>query len=95
MPLKTWATFYNERAKPLTVYLEPEGADYTMRPGDKFELRVSSPNIELVQFEVLYGEDYVQIYAAGAAPRDFAIFEGNVELNCGHNRELAGPDSGL
>ena len=90
----TCATLSNNRPKPLTVYSEPDGADYTLTMNESLDVRVS-PSTEGFSLEICFGEEYAQVFASGKRAFDIGFFQKTKRLECGHNRHLAVVGSGV
>jgi hypothetical protein len=78
---------FNERQTPHIICVEPWANDYTLMPRE--DLVVVAFNEESVPwFNVVEGEGWSQVYCEQAS--HFQVFQGDRELECGHNRQ---PDS--
>lgn len=73
----------NEFARPLIIWLEPWGEDYTLPPEEEVEI-VAKDVDEAFHFMILMGEE-VKIYAEGQVV-DIGVYQNGRLLECGHNR---------
>lgn len=76
-------TVSNNSLKPITLWLEPWGADFGMMPKDEFEIIAENADKEFY-FHVVINED-IQIYAEGKSDYP-GIYQRDLELETGHNR---------
>jgi hypothetical protein len=74
----------NDFPEPVTLWLEPWGADFGMMPKDEFEIIAENADEEFY-FHVVFNKDFVRVYAEGQSdyPR---IFQNGIELEIGRNR---------
>ena len=73
----------NDFPEPITLWLEPWGADFGMMSEDEFEIIADNTDKEFY-FHVVFNKD-IQVYAEGQSdyPR---IYQNGIELETGHNR---------
>jgi hypothetical protein len=83
----------NARPFPVTLFLEPWGEDYTLEPGDVFEVRENQAT-EGFYLHIVYGEKMIKIWAEGQSSSCPEILLDGKLLECGHNRQLS-PDDDL
>ncbi len=79
--------FTNERAAAAVVQVEPWADHYTVGPGERLELRVRSGPPGVWFNVVQRGDDLVQIYVEGPAPRAPVAWEAFIdgaEVRRGH-----------
>lgn len=78
-------TIENDRQKPVTLWLEPWGEDYTLVHKEKIEIRPSNPD-EGFHYHLVYGDKRIWVYVEeGEYPE---VLSNGTEIYCGHNREL-------
>jgi hypothetical protein len=66
------------------LYIEPEGADYWMLPGQTFVLSAEALD-DSAHFEVEHDGDGLQIYPSNGMDYISVLCDGE-ELQCGHQR---------
>jgi hypothetical protein len=73
----------NDFLKPITLWLEPWGADFGLMPEDEFEIIAENPD-EAFCFQIVFNTD-IQVWAEGQS--DYPeIYQKGKELETGHNR---------
>lgn len=70
---------------PVTLFVEPWGRDYTMLPGETFELVMERASDDSF-FNICHYEKTIEVYAEGQC-LDVLVFQNKKELSCGHNRQ--------
>jgi hypothetical protein len=75
----------NRHAFPVTLWLEPWGADYTMLPGDLFEV-LAEGVAEDFYLHLGFKEKYLLLWVEGKFS-DLSITQDGNPLECGHNRQ--------
>lgn len=73
----------NRNPAPLTLWIEPWGEDYTMRPGEVLEV-VAEDLSEAFYFHFVYSEDGIQAYAESCG--EVRVYQNGTALQCGHGR---------
>jgi hypothetical protein len=81
-PFKTKVLCRNDGKAPLTIYVEPWANDYTLLAGEELEIVAFGKN--LPWFALVSAENCIQVYCEETS--DFKVFQGDKELQCGHNR---------
>jgi hypothetical protein len=76
-------TLINENAEPLVLIIEPYGVDYTLLPGEEFELweEMGADNQPSVA-NVVYKGNTILVYELG----DVEVRSKGIKLECGHQR---------
>jgi hypothetical protein len=85
--MKQTMSITNRTGLPRTIYVEPEGADYWMLPGQTFQLR-ADVNDPCAQFEILDNGDSLQVWPSSDMGF-ISVFAEGQELECGHQRPQA------
>lgn len=75
----------NDFSEPITLILEPWGADFGMLPKDEFEIIAENADKEFC-FHIIFNKD-IQVYAEGQSDYP-GIYQNGKELETGHNRFL-------
>ena len=74
----------NRRALPHVVAVEPWGEDFTLLPGEAFEI-VAFGDSATPWFNLVEWDGSSQVYCEDA--EIFKVVQGTTELKCGHNRQ--------
>jgi hypothetical protein len=74
----------NSRANPQRVAVEPWANDYTLLPGEELVV-IAFGDSAVPRFHVVEWDGTTQIYCEESS--DFKVMQGDVELECGHNRQ--------
>lgn len=76
----------NDFSEPVTLFLEPWGADFGMMPNDEFEIIAENADEEFY-FHFVFNKDIkdIQVYAKGQSDYP-GVFQDGKELETGHNR---------
>ena len=82
--MKRSISITNLSKKPRSLYVEPEGTDFWMLPGQTFELRAEVAD-ELAQFELCDNGDGLQVYPSRGMDY-ISVFCDGQELESGHQR---------
>jgi hypothetical protein len=69
----------------MTVWMEPEGADFTLLAGESLEI-VASATQHSPWFDVVSDDTNFSVCIEGG-PQDYVIFANGVRIEIGHNRE--------
>jgi hypothetical protein len=78
----------NRFGKPMIVYLEPWGADYTLKEDEKFEI-VAENCEEDFYFNIQFERNCIIVYPEGKSNPEYPlIYSNGVEIDCGYNRNL-------
>ena len=77
-------TITNDGSKPIILYVEPWGRDYTLLPQDTLDLVMESASSNS-HFHVQYGHSSLTVFAEGDPIEVSASQDGKV-LDVGHNR---------
>lgn len=75
----------NDRRAPITLLIEPWGEDYTLLSGETFGI-VAEHSSDAFEFHWVVGEEMTQVYAEGDRDATVAVYDGERQLECGHNR---------
>ena len=78
----------NRAEVPRPIYVEPEGADYWMLPGQTLELRAEDMVDPNGQFEIWDNGDCLQVWPSTGMGLISVFAEGRA-LECGHQRPRA------
>ncbi len=73
----------NNFSKPMTLWLEPWGADFGMMPDDEFEVIAGNAS-EDFYFHIVFNVE-IRLYVEGQSDYP-GIYQNGVELECGHKR---------
>jgi hypothetical protein len=73
----------NDVSEPITLWLEPWGADFGMMPKDEFEIIAENADEEFY-FHLVFDKN-IQVYAEGQSDYP-GIYQKGKELETGHNR---------
>jgi hypothetical protein len=65
---------------PLSLFIEPWGRDYTMLPGETFEL-VMEGGSDSSLFNIRHNEKRIEVYAESGC-LDVLVFQNGKELSC-------------
>lgn len=75
----------NEYEVPVTLWLKPDGGDYTLLPGDEFVVEAASAD-ENFDLNFNLSRDGYFVYVKGTC--EYAVvLENNQVLELGHNRD--------
>jgi hypothetical protein len=77
---------WNSRSAPQIVAVEPWAEDYTLMPGEKLEI-VAFGKAAVPWFVVVEWDGTSQVYCNDTD--DFKVMQGDRQLECGHQRQLA------
>lgn len=77
----------NDFQKPVTLWLEPWGADYGMMPNDEFEI-IEEEATDDFFFQIDVKDENIFVWAEGGEAKYPKICQNGEELNCGYNRFL-------
>ncbi len=75
----------NEYEIPVTLWLKPDGRDYTMLPGDKFVVEAAGTD-ESFDLNFSLSRDGYYVYLEGDCDYAVVLQNGNV-IQVGHNRD--------
>ncbi len=78
-------TLVNNSDKPFCLFVEPEGWDCWLLPGETVEIRCNSIT-PTAQFEFSNHEDGISVYPSNDMEGLVAVYSGDTELECAHNR---------
>jgi hypothetical protein len=70
---------------PATLFIEPWGRDYTLLPGETFELVMEGASDDSL-FDIYHFEKTIEVYPQGHC-LDILVLQNEKELQCGHNRQ--------
>jgi hypothetical protein len=81
----------NYGTAPLIVMVEPWANDFTLLPGESLDI-IAWGFTEDSYFNLAHGgdPDYLPVYIEGPC-EDWAVYQGDTELQCGHNRAVPSP----
>jgi len=74
----------NDGKSPKSLYVEPEGADFWILPGQTFELRADVEDGN-AHFEILYNDKALQIYPSNRMGH-ISVFSDDKQLECAFQR---------
>jgi hypothetical protein len=77
-------TFENDRDAPHTYWIEPWAHDFTMLPGQSFQLHIPARS-EAPDLHISSNRSETQIYINGRS--DFNVMQDGKPLPLGHNRQ--------
>ncbi len=80
--MKPTMTIENRHKNPRVLYVEPEGGDFWLLPGQTFELRAETP-AKNERFELWDNGDSLQVFFGNSY---ISVFCDGRELQCGHQR---------
>jgi hypothetical protein len=80
----TTFTYRNDTARPIVVFVEPWGADYTAMPGQQLRVLAQGEGDARPHFELHQSEDGVQLWCESSCA--YEVFMDGIEVECGHNR---------
>jgi len=83
--LRTKLGVRNEMKISRVIYIEPWGQDYTVRSGESIEV-VAIGKTALPYFTLVESSEAVQVFVEGDRDVDFTVWQGGVQVKCGHNR---------
>ena len=88
--MKQFASFTNDQKSPVTIAIEPWGDDYTLKPGETFDILVNDDQHPWPAV-ILSENGDVQLYIENVQNRAIAIqvCHKGIVLEGGHNREAA------
>jgi hypothetical protein len=86
-----YLTLANKSKALLLVQIEPEGADFWLRPGEEFDLEAQAKK-EDGRMEVHHCDCYVAVFPATADVGYISVMQKGVELECGHQRPAGWPE---
>jgi hypothetical protein len=75
----------NERGRAVVIWIEPWAEDYTLLPGDRFELRADCPK-DTPWFGLDQSEEQLTIWVNGDAAVIQPLVVNGVPAECGYNR---------
>ena len=73
----------NDTDRPRTIYVEPWGEDFTLRPGEALEVAAFSKG-DPPYFHMVWNDDGTQIFCENTD--DFVVTADGRQLECGHQR---------
>jgi hypothetical protein len=85
-----YLTLANKSKAPLLVQIEPEGADFWLRPGEEFDLQAEAKK-EDSRMEVQHCEGYVAVFPSQDVGY-ISVYQKGGELECGHQRPAGWPE---
>jgi len=79
-------TFHNAGNQPLTVWIEPWADDFTLLPGEEFDLYVPG----LRRASQVCGDQWIQFYVENSSGEyDHWVKQNGIQLESGHNRQFS------
>lgn len=78
---------FRDDNRPVTVWMEPEGADYTLMPRESFEIIAYGTSF-VPWFDVAATDTDLTICIEGG-PQEYAVFKQGKRISMGHHREFA------
>ncbi len=74
----------------MLLFIEPEGWDCWLLPGDSVEIRCNS-TVPDQPFEFMEHDEGISVYPSHGMEGSITVYSGETEIECGHNRPANWP----
>lgn len=78
-------TLNNETSRPIVVWIEPLGEDYTMLPKDKIDIVPSAEELSSLEYgrpTIFFQDDKIIVYTF----LNYEVYFNDIRVECGHQR---------